>query len=391
MDPSASTRLLDYLRERRDAMVDRLREWVEHESPSCEKPALDGLAGRIAARFAGAGGVVECVANPRGGMHVLARFFADVPGPPTLVLGHYDTVWPTGTLAAIPFRLEGGRAFGPGTFDMKASLVLVEFALESMRSLGLRPPRPVVVLFTSDEEIGSPTSRPLIEGQAREVAYALVLESPLPGGRLKTARKGVGGYTIEVSGRAAHAGIDPEKGASAILELAHQILRIPPLADASAGTTLNVGVIGGGTAPNVVAASARARVDVRVRTTAEASRVDAALRSLRPVMPGTSLSVAGGFNRPPMERTPAIAALFASARELARALGQDLHEGETGGASDGNFTAALGIPTLDGLGALGDGAHAESEHVLIDSLPDRAALLAALLLGLGPPGPADSR
>jgi glutamate carboxypeptidase len=244
------------------------------------------------------------------------------------------------------------------------------------------PPRGVEVLFTSDEEIGSPTSRSLIEGLARHSAYALVLESPLPGGRLKTARKGVGGFTVEIEGKAAHAGVEPEKGISAVTELARQVLRINALAEPSAGTTLNVGVVEGGTTPNVVPARARARVDVRVTTAAEAQRTEKALRALAPVTPGARLTVVGGFNRPPMERTPAIAALFDNARRIGETLGLFLTEGSTGGGSDGNLTAALGVPTLDGLGALGGGAHADDEHILIDSLPERAALLACLLLDL---------
>jgi glutamate carboxypeptidase len=282
----------------------------------------------------------------------------------------------------MPFREAEGRAYGPGTFDMKASLVLLEFALRALRASGARPPRPVVVLLTSDEEIGSPTSQPLIEAEAVGAAYALVPEPPLPGGGLKTARKGVGHFTIEVAGRAAHAGVEPEKGASAIVELAHQILAITRLADPAAGTTLNVGLIEGGSATNVVAASATAKVDVRVTSMAEARRIERAMDELAPVLPGTSVRVSGGVNRPPMERTEAIAGLFARARQIGAALGFDLTEGPSGGGSDGNITAGLGVPTLDGLGALGDGAHAAYEHVVIDSLPDRAALLAALLLEL---------
>jgi glutamate carboxypeptidase len=239
-----------------------------------------------------------------------------------------------------------------------------------------------VALFTSDEEVGSPTSRALIEAQARASAYALVLESPLAGGRLKTARKGVGRFTVAITGRAAHAGIEPEKGISAVVELAHQILRLSDLADPAAGTTVNVGVVRGGSTPNVVPAEASARVDVRVTTLAEAARIEAAMAALRPVLPGATVTATGSFDRPPMERTPQSAALFERARAIAATLGQELTEGATGGASDGNFTAALGLPTLDGLGALGAGAHAADEHILIDSLPERAALLAALLLAL---------
>jgi glutamate carboxypeptidase len=365
-------------------MLDALAALVEHESPSRDKEALDALACKVAGRLAERGAAVERIANPAGGDHVHAWIAPEGGGSvaPGLVLGHFDTVWPVGTLARRPFRVEGGRAYGPGVFDMKASLVLVEEAIGAVRTLGLRLPRGVAVLLTSDEEIGSPTSRPLIEAQARRSAYSLVLEPPLPGGPLKTARKGVGGFTVEVEGKAAHAGVEPEKGISAITELALQVSRINALANPSAGTTINIGRIEGGTTSNVVPAQALARIDVRATTQEEAARVERDLRALRPLTPGAALVVSGGFNRPPMERTPAVAALFERAREIGRSLGLELAEGSTGGASDGNFTAGLGIATLDGLGTLGAGAHAEDEHILIDTLPERAALLACLLLEL---------
>lgn len=378
--------LLERLRARQAEMLPVLAEVVGHESPSRDKPALDALAGTLAERLRARGAEVSRIANPDGGDHLRARFgfgaSESSSARPALVLGHFDTVWPAGTLAARPFRVEDQRAYGPGVFDMKASLVLLEFALATMAELGLRPPRPVVVLLTSDEEIGSPTSRATIEVEARGAAYALVLEPPLPGGRLKTARKGVGRFDVEIEGRSAHAGIEPEKGLSAIVELARQVLQIESLADPKAGTTVNVGVVEGGTTPNVVPAHATARVDIRVARSDEAERIAEAMRSLAPVSPGVVVTARGGFNRPPMERTPQIAALFERARVIGRSLGWELAEGSTGGASDGNFTAAIGLPTLDGLGALGAGAHAEDEHVELDSLPERAALLAALLLEL---------
>ncbi len=365
-------------------MLDELRGWVESESPSRDKPALDRLAGKLAARLESLGGATRIFPNGSGGDHVKAcfDFGAEATLPPALVLCHFDTVWPLGTLARRPFRVDGGRAFGPGIFDMKASLVLVAEAIEAIQTLRLPMRRPVVVLFTSDEEIGSPTSRTMIESEAKEAAFALVLESPLAGGRLKTARKGVGGFTLTVTGKAAHAGIEPEKGASAIIELAHQILAIQELANPAAGTTLNVGTIAGGTTANVVPERATASLDVRVTTMREADRIASALGALRPVTRGTSLEVSGRFNRPPMERTEAIAALFEQARAIGQSLGMELTEGATGGASDGNFTAAVGTPTLDGLGVEGAGAHAEDEHIRVDSLPERAALLASLLTGL---------
>lgn len=378
--------LLERLRRRQAEMLESIAALVRHESPSQDKGALDVLARVLADQLRALGADVGRIPNAAGGDHVRAWFgFGTAAGAgaaPALVLGHFDTVWPAGTVSRRPFRIEEGRAYGPGVFDMKASLVLVEFAFRTMAELGLRPPRPVVVLLTSDEEIGSPTSRATIEAEARRAAYALVLEPPLPGGRLKTARKGVGRFDLEIKGRAAHAGIEPEKGISAIVELAHQILRIQSLADPKAGSTVNVGVVEGGTTPNVVPAHAAARIDVRVTRRDEARRIEEAMQSLAPAIPGAGVTARGGFNRPPMERTDEIGALFERARVVGRSLGLELAEGSTGGASDGNFTAAIGLPTLDGLGALGAGAHAEDEQVEVDSLPERAALLAALLLGL---------
>ncbi len=375
--------LREVLRPHQQEMVDTLALLVRHESPSRDKQALDALADVIAERFRALGADVERVDNMTGGDHLLARWrSAAGTAPPALIVGHHDTVWPLGTLARHPFRVEDGRAFGPGAFDMKVSLVLVEQALKALHILGLDTPRPVVALFNSDEELGSPTSRRLIEEQARQSAYALVLEPPLPGGGLKTARKGVGKFVLTVEGRPAHAGIEPEKGISAIQELAHQILAIHGLGNPAAGTTVNVGVVQGGTTSNTIAAHAVAQIDVRATMLDEARRVEQAMHALRPVTPGARVTVTGGTSRPPMERTPAVAALFERARAIGRSLGLELTEGATGGASDGNFTAALGVPTLDGLGALGAGAHAENEHVLISSIPERAALLAALLLEL---------
>jgi glutamate carboxypeptidase len=377
--------LLEHLESQKEAMLKELALLVTHESPSRDKAALDGLVRKLARRFLAHDNEVEIIENPEGGDHIRARFGASQTEKPTLVLGHFDTVWPVGTLERLPFRIEDGRAFGPGVFDMKASIVLLAFAIEAIRALKLPLPRPVVVLLTSDEEIGSPTSRRLIEDEARGSAFALVLEPPLPGGRLKTARKGVGQFVVTIEGRAAHAGIEPEKGVSAVHELAHQVLHLHGLSRPSEGTTVNVGVVQGGTTPNVVAAQAVARVDVRVARPDEAERIETAMRGLRPVLSGAVVTATGQFNRPPMERTAQIAALFEQARTIGQSLKLELEEGATGGASDGNFTAALGVPTLDGLGVEGAGAHAENEHILIRSLPERAALLASFLLGLTPP------
>lgn len=371
-----------YIQDRLDDYLAELTALVEHESPSGDKAALDALGARIAARWTELGARVETIENPVGGNHLVGRFARDLDQRPALVIGHFDTVWPIGTLARMPIRREGERLHGPGVFDMKTSLVLVSAALEAIAALGLSLRRPLTTLFTSDEEIGSPTSRALIEDFARQSECVLVLEPPLPDGSLKTARKGVGRFSMTVEGKAAHAGIAPEQGASAIVELAHQILKVQALNDLGAGTTLNVGPIQGGTIPNVVAHQASAEIDVRAVTIAAAEAVERALLALEPVTPETRVLIEGGINRPPMERSPAIAALFDRARSIGRELGMELTEGSTGGGSDGNFAAAVGAPTLDGLGALGGGAHADHEHIMIDSIPDRAALLAALFLEL---------
>jgi glutamate carboxypeptidase len=358
--------------------LDALRELVELESPSDDQGAGNVLARRLGERLAAAGGDVRYHEQTGRGDHVEAAFHAGT-GKPALVLCHYDTVWPLGAVAARPFRVEDGRAYGPGIFDMKTSLVMID---EALRTATLR--RPVTVLMTSDEEVGSPTSRTLIERCARDAAYVLVLEPPLAPGRLKLRRKGVGQFRIETSGRAAHAGLEPEKGVSATVELAHQIVRVTALNDFERGTTINVGVIAGGTKTNVVPASALAELDVRVWTAAEADRVGAFIGGLTPVLPGATVRGSGGLNRPPMELSPAQLALFEQARELASGIGMTLTHGAAGGGSDGNFTAALGVPTLDGLGCAGEGAHAEHEHILLDRLPDQIALLSLLLSELSP-------
>jgi glutamate carboxypeptidase len=372
--------VLGYFRVRQDEMLDVVRQLVTQETPSPDKPRLDAFAEFLAGRLAAAGATVEIVPVDARGNHVLAR----VPAPaapdakPALILCHYDTVWAVGSLATHPFRVEEGKAYGPGIFDMQTSLMLAEYALHAVRDLDLALPRPVTILITSDEEVGSPTSRALIEEEARRSAYVLVMESPLPGGVLKTSRKGGGRYDLAITGRAAHAGVEPEKGISAIQELAHQILYLHSLTDMEQGTTVNVGVVEGGTVVNVVAPHAHAQIDVRAWTQAEADRVEQAILGLQPVTPGTQLAVSGGWNRPPLERR-ATADLFTRAQAIGATLGLALAEGGTGGGSDGNFTGALGIPTLDGLGVPGHGAHADHEHIEVAEIPGRAALLVALL------------
>jgi len=371
------------LEPRRQSMIDLLGRLVGIESPSDDPAALGRMADALDELF-GPLGSLESLPAPDGRGRNLRLSLdggsGDPGAQPAVALCHYDTVWPLGTIERIPFAVDPqGVARGPGCFDMKAGIVVLYFALQALREAGQPLRRPLKVLFTCDEEVGSPTSRALIESTARPCAVAYVLESPLPGGTLKTARKGTGDYLVRIEGRAAHAGVEPQKGISATQELAHQVLALHALNDYAVGTTVNVGVVHGGTRPNVVAAAAEAHVDVRVQTLAEAERLDRAIRALQPVLPGAVLHIEGGLNRPPMERSVAMAALFEQARRIAHAMDVALEEGSTGGGSDGNFTAAIGVPTLDGLGAEGEGAHAASEHVQTDSLPRRAALLAGLL------------
>lgn len=376
----------DGLEPRRADMVELLGELVRIESPSDDAAALNRFAARLEELFSPFGSFVrievpdEGFSEPRRNLKLTVEG-AESTERKAVALCHYDTVWPLGTLERIPYSVDDrGVARGPGCFDMKGGMVVLWFALDALRARGLRPRRTLDVLFTCDEETGSLSSRGLIEDTSRDAALAFVLESPLPGGTLKTSRKGTGDYLVRVIGRAAHAGVEPQKGISATQELAHQVLALHALNDYAAGTTVNVGVIRAGTRPNVVAATAELEVDVRVQTLAEADRIDAAVRSLKPVLPGATLEIDGGLNRPPMERSAAMGELFARARRIAEAMDVPLEEGSTGGGSDGNFTAALGIPTLDGLGAEGEGAHAEREHVLTESFPRRAALLTGLLL-----------
>jgi glutamate carboxypeptidase len=366
------------------AMFAALEQLVNHESPSTDKSALDGYTRKIASRFKDLDAEAILYPRPENGdqLKISLRNQGNRSRNPILLLCHYDTVWPLGTIEVQPYRIEGDKAFGPGIYDMKASHVMAEFALRGIIGLGLQLPRSVDLLFTSDEEIGSPSSRDLIEELAANSEYVLVLEPPTAEGALKTARKGVGGYTLRVEGRAAHAGSQPELGISAINELAHQIINLQNLADLEQGTTINVGVVKGGTRSNVIAAHAEAEIDVRIWTPQEAERIESAMSNLEPAASGAKLEISGGVNRPPMVRTKAIKKLFRQVQQVGNKLGLELQEGSTGGGSDGNFTAAMGVTTLDGLGAMGDGAHAVHEHILISDLPVRTALLAAILLEL---------
>lgn len=373
------TELLEYCRQRTDYMIQTIETLVRLESPSTDKAAVDRCGAVLADILQEAGADVEFIRQTERGDHLRARIRG--AGRSVLLLGHFDTVWPLGTLERMPLRRDGDSLYGPGVFDMKAGIAIGITAVKAVRAAGGAFP-PITMLWTTDEEIGSGTSRARIEEEARQARAVLVLEPSLPGGALKTARKGCGEYELTIQGIAAHAGVDPGKGASAIHELAAQIALIERLQDLPRGVSVNVGVVSGGSRPNVVAEEARAVIDVRAPGRDAANAVDGALRRLQPVHPGTRLTIKGGFDRPPMEKTPASARLFEQARSIAAALGYRLAEGATGGGSDGNFTAALGVPTLDGLGSIGDGAHAAHEHVDVPALPWRAALVAGLIGGV---------
>lgn len=383
MSPAAAVdapSILAWLRERTGEMVELLGRLVEAESPSLEPDAHGPVVSLLTEELERAGLAVERVPGSGTGDHLVASdpsAGADARGQ--LLLGHLDTVWPRGTLAEMPVRLEDGVLYGPGAFDMKGGLVQMLFALRALREAGARPPVPPVVLVNADEELGSPSSQPTVEELARRSERVFVCEPAFgPRGRLKTARKGVARFTLKVTGTASHAGLDPEAGASAILEMSHQIQRLFALNDPARGTTVNVGKIDGGLRPNVIAPACRAEIEARAVTAADAARVEREIRALTPVSEGVSVEVEGGFGRPPLEPTPRNRRLWELARDAAAELGLEVEEAAVGGASDGNLASAH-APTLDGLGAVGDGAHAPHEHVVVDRMPERAALLAVLL------------
>lgn len=363
-------------------MLAVLKQLVELESPSTNKAAVDQLIQFLVNEVERRGGRPEVIKQTETGNHLRAEWGSGEDQ--VLILCHIDTVWDVGEILQRPFRVEGDKAYGPGIYDMKAGTVQTLFALDAIRAAGWDLDCRVVVIVNSDEEIGSTTSRPLIEAEARRSRAVFVLEPSVPPqGALKTSRKGVGSFTMKVSGVAAHAGSAPQDGASAIQELALQTIRLHTLTDYDKGTTVNVGVVRGGSRSNVVADHAEAEIDLRVVTQTEAERVVPQIFNSTAHTPGTKVEVSGGMNRPPMERTPQIVELYRLAERLAGELGIAISEGSTGGGSDGNFTAALGIPTLDGLGAVGDGAHAVHEHLSISKLPERTALLARLLQEVG--------
>ena len=373
--------LLTWLRTRQDEMTEMLVVLARAESPSTDTRSQEGVRGLLAAELIDLGHRVREPAAGGGGRHLLARPANRRRGLPyQLLVGHFDTVWPVGTLEEMPVRTDGGRLFGPGVFDMKGGLVQAIFALRALRAAGAEPEVAPVLMISCDEEIGSRDSGRHIARLARGAVRALVLEPAFGrGGALKTRRKAVGAFSVTIAGRAAHAGIDPQSGVSAILELSHQVQQLFALNDPDRGITVNVGTIDGGLRPNVIAPEASANLDVRVPTAADAVGIERAIRGLTPHLPGITLRVDGGFGRPAMEATPRNRRLWQRARAHAASLGVALEEAAVGGASDGN-TTSLHTATLDGLGAVGDGAHALNEHVLVATMAERAALLALLLL-----------
>jgi glutamate carboxypeptidase len=377
--------LLHELRRHEKGMVRLLGQFVRCESPSCDKHAVDRFGRMIAKEWRQRGAKVRILRQTSPGNHVRVEIGSgkDRSAGQILVLGHLDTVYPLGSLGKMPFRVAKGYAWGPGTFDMKGGLVLALAAVDALRAARIRPRKRLVFLWTSDEEIGSRSSRKAIEREGRRSDAVLVLEPALGReGRLKTARKGVGSAEIIVTGRSAHAGVDPERGVNAVHELALQIARLMKMKDRRHGITVQATVVEGGTASNVVPEKARAKVDLRYVWLADARKIEGKLRSLRPILRGARVEVRMGPTRPPLERTPEVRTLFGRAQSLMHEMGLHLAEAATGGGSDGNFTAALGVPTLDGLGAVGDGAHSPEEHIVIRALSERAALLAGLLATL---------
>jgi glutamate carboxypeptidase len=372
---------LGYFQQRTEQIVQTIRQLVEIESPTESKQSVDHLGALLAGRFEGLGGHAKFHRVPNFGDHLQVDFAGTGGGKPVMLLGHLDTVYPVGTLATMPCRIADKRLWGPGCFDMKSGIAFMLHAIEALRSWNEdKLPRPVTLLLVSDEEVGSDTSRRITENLAKKSAAVLVLEpSHGPKGALKTARKGIGEYLLKVKGKAAHSGLDFEKGESAILELARQITAISKMVDLKRGLTLNVGTVQGGTRVNVIPAEASAVLDVRVARKQDSAGIDRKLRGLKPFNRKCKIEVTGGMNRPPMERTQLVAGLFKKASEIARQLGWKLDEAAVGGGSDGNFTAGLGIPTLDGLGGVGEGAHATHESILISELPRRTALLAELI------------
>lgn len=360
-------------------VLERLRGYVEVETPSRHEAGIRKLAGTIARDLEAAGAAIALTEAPGYGAHIVASIAGQSDDAPIVILAHIDTVHPIGTIATQPFKVRDGRAEGPGIYDMKAGVTLAVEAAHLLKRSGSKPRRPLRIVLTCDEEIGSHSALPIIEASVQDAGAVLVSEPCIAGGLAKTARKGVLTYRIDVTGRASHAGVAPQVGVSAILELAKQIEYIYTLAKPDIGTTINVGVISGGTASNVVAAAASAEVDVRIVNMIEGARIQRDLMALKPITKDAVVSVRQTEQRPPLERTPAVVSLYEKARAVAHELGREMGEGASGGGSDGSLTAAMGIPTLDGLGSDGGGAHAADEHIIVADLPYRLALFARML------------
>jgi glutamate carboxypeptidase len=371
--------LLDYFRSNLKDSLELLAAMVSLESHSHDKPGIDALADFLAGEFGSRGCEAEVLSEVTQGNVLKAVWRGKTREKPLVMLGHLDTVWPRGSLTGRPFRIEDGKAYGPGVFDMKGGILLCLLVCQHLKAGEIELEKDIVFLFTSDEEIGSRAGLPYLEAVARNCEAVLCLEPSLPGGKVKTFRKGVGEFHIRVQGIPAHAGVDHEKGANAVLELSRLVVKLQNFTDYARGITVNVGRVRGGTASNVVAANAEADVDFRVPTVADGRWLEEQIRALKPSDARCSLDIQGGMNRPPLERTAEVIALYQKARSLATSLGMELGEGSTGGGSDGSYTAAMGIPTLDGLGVEGDGAHAVHEHIVVDDIPRRAALLCKLV------------
>jgi glutamate carboxypeptidase len=383
--PEKEARVLhEYFSDHRREILSLTRALVESESPSGDEAGSKAVTALIsaAARTIPAVTSVERVPSEKYGEHLRIKAFGNGDSSPIVILGHTDTVHPRGSLKERPWRIEGNRAYGPGVFDMKANCALAIEAIRACVSLNLTPRHPVVLLLTCDEEQGSISGRGLVEAQAKRSRAVLVIEPPASGGRVKTGRKGTGIFTLETRGRAAHAGLEPEKGASAVLEMARQIQTLHELNKKGGGISVNVGVVHGGTVSNVVPAQARAEIDVRFSSSQEAKLIEECLASLRPFDERVQVILGGEINRPPMERSDKVLELYRHACNIAATIEYDLGEAQVGGASDGNFAAAVGASVLDGLGIDGDGAHAVHEHIIIDDIPKRGALLAGLLATL---------
>jgi len=374
------SKILDYLTGQQELMVEMLGRWVNHDSPTFTKPAVDRMGQMVVDAFKEAGGALaQTYPQPEMGDHYRVTYGQGERQ--ILILAHFDTVWPMGEAQKRPFTIENGIAKGPGVHDMKSGTLIGLFALKAIHHLGLKPSHKLVYLLTSDEEIGSLTSRELIETEGRKSSYCLVLEGSM-GGPLTTWRKGVGNFRLEITGVPAHSGIEPQKGISAIEEMAHQIQTLHAMTDFERGVSVNVGTVSAGERSNIVARQAQAAIDLRVMTSQDGEEFTGRILNLQPHLSGCELRVSGGMNRWPFEETPAGLALFEKAQSIARELGFEVAKTGSGGGSDGNFVSALGVPTLDGLGSLGWGAHSLSEYTTLDGLPQRATLLAELIVRL---------